>query len=169
MDNDNLIEKMKREMDVDIIHCDRYINECVIHLEDDHVNEIGQILDELDPSVPTLIVRKNPDDWHEEAVILTPKILEFMKSVDPDYLDYDLFVNYEIRHGKFSDIDFDSDNETSLSTDLPYLTEDEFIESEQKSIDYEPTESDIEFGESILNAVKDFHNMKWHNGEKFWK
>lgn len=167
MDSEDLLEKLKKETIVDIVHYDRYINECVIHLDDDHVNEIGQILDELDPSVPTLIVRKNPEDWHEEGVVLTPKILEFMKSIDPDYLDYDLYVNYSIRRGPFSDIDFDT--EGSLSSNLPYLTEDEFIESEQKCIDYEPTERDIAFGNAILDAVKDFHNKKWHNGEQFWK
>ena len=157
------------EKETDIIHFDKAIHENVIRLEDDHVNEIGLVLDELDPSVPTLIWRKNPEDWRDEVVVLTPKILDFMKSIDSDFLAYDLYINYSIRHGKLKDIDYDSGREDSIPKDITYLTEDEFIDSERYWIEYEPSEGDIEFTDSILDAIKDFHNHKWHNGEKFWK
>lgn len=157
------------EKETDIIHFDKAIHENVIRLEDDHVNEIGLVLNELDPSVPTLIWRKNPEDWRDEVVVLTPKILDFMKSVDPDFLAYDLYINYSIRHGKFKDIDHDGEHEESIFENITYLTEDEFIDSERYWIEYEPSEEDIEFADSILDAVKEFHNHKWHNGEKFWK
>lgn len=157
------------EKETDIIHFDKAIHENVIRLEDDHVNEIGLVLNELDPFVPTLIWRKNPEDWRDEVVVLTPKILDFMKSVDPDFLAYDLYINYSIRHGKFKDIDHDGEHEESIFENITYLTEDEFIDSERYWIEYEPSKEDIEFADSILDAVKDFHNHKWHNGEKFWK
>lgn len=157
------------EKETDIIHFDKAIHENVIRLEDDHINEIGLVLNELDPSVPTLIWRKNPEDWRDEVVVLTPKILDFMKSVDPDFLAYDLYINYSIRHGKFKDIDHDGEHEESIFENITYLTEDEFIDSERYWIEYEPSEEDIEFADSIFEAVKDFHNHKWHNGEKFWK
>lgn len=157
------------EKETDIIHFDKAIHENVIRLEDGHVNEIGLVLNELDPSVPTLIWRKNPEDWRDEVVVLTPKILDFMKSVDPDFLAYDLYINYSIRHGKFKDIDHDGEHEESIFENITYLTEDEFIDSERYWIEYEPSEEDIEFADSILDAVKEFHNHKWHNGEKFWK
>jgi hypothetical protein len=155
------------ETETDIIHFDKAIYENVIRLEDGHINEIGLILNELDPSVPTLICRKNPDTLGDECVILTPKILDFMKSISPDYLDYDLYINYTIRHGKVKDIE--DENEGLLFSDIVYLTEDEFIESEQRLIDYKPTEEEINSANSIMTAIKDFHNHKWHNDEKFWK
>ena len=153
------------EKETDIIHFDKCIHENAISL-DEHENEIGLILDQLDPSIPTLIWRKNPETWVDEVVVLTPKILEFMRSVDPDFLSYDLYINYSIRHGKFKDI---GENEESIFENIKYLTEDEFIESERAWMTYEPTEEDKAFADGILDAVKTFHNYKWHNGEEFWK
>lgn len=155
------------EEETDIIRFDKAIHENVIRLEDDHVNEIGLVLNELDPSIPTLVCRKNPDTLVDEYVILTPKILDFLKSLNADYLDYDLYINYSIRHGKVKDIK--DENEEIFFSDACCLTEDEFIKSEQNFIDYKPTEEEINFANNIMNVIKDFHNYKYHNNKKFWK
>lgn len=152
------------------IHFDRKIEECTLWVgEYDHENELVKELDNLPLDKPMLLMRKNPDTIADEAVIVTPKVIKFLKSMeDPDDVNFDLYINYSITDG-YKSKDHDYDHEEYFCKETPFISEDEFIDSERYWIEYEPSEGDIKFTDNILDAIKDFHNHKWHNGEKFWK
>ena len=156
-------EELKNE-EADIICYDRCIDEVTLYLGD-HENELIKALDTITFDVPILLMRKNPDNWNDEAVEFTPRLLDFLKELrDEDCdLDYNPYFNYHFRRGDISSIDLD--NEDSFYAD--FITEDEFIESERESW----SEAKKHEGEKnpVLEAIADFHNMKWHNGERFWE
>ena len=150
--------------EVDIICYDRFIDETPLYFGD-HENELIKALDTITLDVPILLTRKNPDNWHDEAVELTPRLLDFLKELRDDDcdLDYGLYFNYHFKKGTLGSIDHD--HEDSFYSD--FITEDEFIQSERESW----AEAKKHEGEKnpVLDAIADFHNMKWHNGEKFWE
>lgn len=144
------------------------IEENIIFLNDDHENKIVKRLDEITLDKPTLIVRKNPETWEEESLPLTERILNFLKENREKYgeeFSFDIYIDYSFRQ-------VNSVKEMEEKEDVYHATpisEEEFMESEMKYWTYEPTETEKEQAESVLNAVKAFHNMKWHNGDEFWK
>ena len=144
------------------------INESAIFLNDDHENEVAKRLDEITLSRPVLLIRKNPETWFEESLPVTEKILNFLKENKEEHGDsfsYDLFIDYSF--GQVNDIPEMEDNEEGYYA-TP-ISEDEFMESEKKYWEYEPTEEEEQIADGIMNAVKAFHNMKWHDGEEYWK
>lgn len=150
--------------EVDIICYDRFIDETTLYLGD-HENELIKALDTITLDVPILLTRKNPDNWNDEALELTPRLLDFLKELrDKDYdLDYNLYFNYHFRKGDMSSID--PDHEDSFYAD--FITEDEFMDSEREAwSEAEKHNGDIN---PLLEAIADFHNKKWHDGEEFWK
>ena len=169
-DIDEIIEEMRKSPEelmneeADIICFDRCIDETPLYFGD-HENELIKALDTVTFDVPVLLTRKNPDNWKDEAVELTPRLLDFLKELrDKDYdIDYGLYFNYHFRKGTLGSIDYD--HEDSFYAD--FITEDEFMKSEMESW----AEAEKHEGEEnpLLEAIADFHNMKWHNGEKFWK
>lgn len=150
--------------EVDIICFDRCIDETPLYFGD-HENELIKALDTVTLDVPILLTRKNPDNWHDEAVELTPRILDFLKELRDDDcdLDYGLYFNYHFRKGTLGSID--CDHEDSFYSE--FITEDEFIQSEREAW----TEAEKHEGEEnpLLGVIADFHNKKWHDGEEFWK
>ena len=160
MEND-YFENMKEE-ETDIISYDKKIEECAWHLDDEHENELVKELETFVLNKPTLLIRKNPDTWYDEAVIVTPKVLEFLKSVeDPDDVNFDFYINYSIRHGKFKDIDYTK--EDPFWHEMPFISEDEFIESEREANAYVYTEEEEKavdnFMESVKYAMEKLHEL----------
>lgn len=144
------------------------IEENAIFLNDDHENEIAKRLDEITLDKPALIVRKNPETWVEECLPVTARILNFLKENKEKYgeeFSFDIYIDYSFRQ-------VNSVKEMEEKEDVYSATpisEEEFMESEMKYWTYVPTEAEKKQAEDILNFVKAFHNMKWHNGEEFWK
>ena len=153
MEND-YFENMKEE-ETDIISYDKKIEECVWHLDDEHENELVKELETFVLDKPTLLMRKNPDTWYDEAVIVTPKVLEFLKSVeDPADVNFDFYINYSIRHGKFKDIDYNNEHEEAFWQGIPFISEDEFIKSEREANAYVYTEEEQEAADNLMESIK---------------
>ena len=146
------------------IHFDRKIEECALWVGDyDHENELVKELDNLPLDKPMLLMRKNPDTMADEAVIVTPKVIEFLKSVeDPADVNFDLYINYSITDG-YKGKDRDYDHEEYFCKETPFISEDEFIESEREANAYVPTEEDLAFMKSLEGALEKFHEMRHHN------
>lgn len=171
MDNDFINEIDNDE--VDVISYEWKIEETPLFLEDNHVNAVVEKLDDIVLDKPTFIVRQNPETWGYEGTELTPKILDFLKEIRHQDLDYDIYYNYSIRKDKIKNINYDNENMISYEP----ITEDKFINDERDFWEWSDNVYDNlekkgyyeEACDDILNAVKDFHNMKWHNGEEFYK
>lgn len=160
-------EKTKNERITTIKYKD-IVHECAIFLNDDHENEIAKRLNEISLDEPILLVRKNPETWCEESLPVTERILDFLKENKENYgeeFNYDIYIDYSFN--QVNEISEMSEKEESYYA-VP-ISEDEFMRSEKEYWEYEPTDEEEQFANNILNAVKEFHNMKWHNGEKFWK
>ena len=144
-----------KEWDTGIISYDKKIEECVWHLgEYDHENELVKELKTFVLDKPTLLMRKNPDTWTDEAVIVTPKVLEFLKSIeDPEDVNFDFYINYSIRHGKFKDIDYTKEDPFWEKT--PFISEDEFIESEGEANAQVYTEEEQKAADSFIKSIEE--------------
>lgn len=155
------MENMKSDA---TIHFDRKIEECALWVgEYDHENELVKELDNLPLDKPMLLMRKNPDTMADEAVIVTPKVIEFLKSVeDPDDVNFDLYINYFITNG-YKSKDLDYDHEEYFCKKTPFISEDEFITSEKEANAYVPTEKDLAFMKGLEEALEKFHEMRHRN------
>ena len=158
----------KREDPIKTIKYEDAIKESAIFLDDSHENEIAKRLDEITLDRPILLIRKNPESWQEESLPLTKKILDFLKENKEEYgeeFDYDIFINYSFSQVK-SVLEMEDNEEGYYAVPI---SEDEFIRSEKEYWKYEPSEEEDQIIDGILNAVKAFHNMKWHDREEYWK
>lgn len=159
-----------------ILRYDRMIDERSFYFGEEHENQIAKELDSLTLDTPILLVGDNYDYNATEnyyAVKMTQRTLDFLKEHrDWDY-DYELYLNYTFEEKPFSKIDIKAlgSNETLLAADL--WTEEEFEEREIKEwaevAEWENDPANKERGNGLLEAIADFHNRKWHNGEEFWE
>jgi len=145
------------------------IVENAIFLDKNHQNEIAERLNDLNLNKPIFLLRKNPDDLADEGLEVTEKILNFLKENKEKYGDmfnYDLYIDYSFGSVLYLE---DLEENEDVCSYIP-ISEDTFIKSEMKwwkEAEKEKASGEI-FINPIIEAIKDFHNKKWHNGEKFW-
>ena len=161
--------KMKDTNDEPIytIKYEEKIDENVIFLDDDHENEICKRIDTLTLDKPIFIIRKDPDTGADQGLPMTERILNFLKENKDKDLDYCIYINYSFACRN-------AIKEMEHNEDIAYydkISEDDFIEGE-KAWWIEAKELEEKYAnepDPILNAIKAFHNMKWHNGEEYYK
>lgn len=142
------------------------LDENVIHLDEDHENEICKRIDTLTLDKPMLLIRKDPYTWADQGLPVTERILNFLRENKEQNLDYCIYINYSFDCRK-------SVYEMNEKEDIAYydkISEDEFIEGEKAWWEEEKKLEEEHKGEpnALLNVVKAFHNMKWHNGEEYY-
>ena len=153
--NDELIYTIKYEEKLD---------ENVIHLDEDHENEIYKRIDTLTLDKPMFLIRKDPHTWADQGLPVTERILNFLKENKEQDLDYCIYINYSFACRK-------SVQEMDYNEDIAYydkISEDEFIEGEKAWWEEEKEIEDDGKPNVLLNIIKAFHNMKWHNGEEYY-
>lgn len=161
-------EKIENRL-IPTIKYDSKIAENALFLDENHQNEVAKKLDSLTLDKPIFLMRKNPDNLADEGLEVTEKILNFLKENKEKYGDmfnYDLYINYSFTGVLYLE-DLDSDEDVCIY--IP-ISEDTFMKSEMKWWETEKEEGVFKkLTNPIMEAIKDFHNKKWHNGEKFWK
>ena len=155
-----------------ILYYDRLIDERTLFF-DEHENQITKELDNITLDVPVLLVGDNYDYNATEnyyAVKMTQRTLDFLKEHRDWDFDYELYFNYRFEEKPFKEIDVETldKHTTLLAADL--WTEEEFEEREVKEwAEVAEKKNDLlQEAREILEAVADFHNRKWHDGEEFW-
>lgn len=153
-------EKTKNEC-IATIKYDLKIAENALFLNDDHQNEIALRIDNITLEKPLFLIRKNPDNLADEGLEVTEKILNFLRENKENFGDkfnYDLYFNYRV--SSVNCIEEMEENEEVLW--ITPINEDDFIKSEMRWWEYEPTEKESEFFKNLIETLKLFHNRKYH-------